>query len=326
MSSTPKRVDDEELDLSAIGRNLSKAADNINFAIFRVIRFFVRNAVIIGILFVLGVALGFYLDRVQRTYDHQVIVSPHFGTVDYMYGKVNLLEAKINERDTMYLHRIGFKNAERLIKMEIKPVVDVYRFVNQSERNFELLKLMSEDGDIKKVVEDPTTSKHYTYHLISFSTRSMTNRESTMEPLMNYLNNSVFFKQIQKEHVNNVKIKIAQNEATLKQIDAVLDAIGNSSSQAGKPGNLVYINENTQLNDVLETKDELLREQGNHRIDLVSLDKIVKENSTILNIENRKSVNGKLKFILPLIFIGIFILINRFRKFYRAQSAKHSNA
>lgn len=326
MSPTSKKVDDEELDLSSIGRNISNVIEKINFQIFRLIRFFVRNAIIIGVLFVLGVAAGFYLDRVQRTYDHQVIVSPHFGSVDYMYGKVNLLEAKIRERDTMFLKAVGFKNPDRLIDMEIKPVVDVYRFINQSERNFELLKLMAEDGDIKKVVEEPTTSKHYTYHVISFSTRKMTNRESTMEPLMNYLNNSAFFKQIQKEYVNNVKVKIAKNEATLAQIDAVLDAIGNSGSEASKPGNLVYINENTQLNDVLETKDEILREQGNHRIDLVSLDKIVKENSTILNIENKKSVNGKMKLVLPILFILFFIAINRFRKFYRTQSTKYNQA
>ncbi len=326
MSPTPKKADDEELDLSAIGRNISNVIEKINFQVFRVIRFFVRNALIIGILFVLGVALGIYLDRVQRTYDHQVIVSPHFGSVDYMYGKVNLLEAKIREQDTVFLKRAGFKNPDRLIKMEIKPVVDVYRFVNQSERNFELLKLMSEDGDIKKVVEEPTTSKHYTYHVITFSTRQMTSPESTLKPLMNYLNNSEFFRQIQKEYVNNVKVKIAKNEATLAQIDAVLNAIGNSNSEATKPGNLVYINENTQLNDVLETKDELLREQGNHRIDLVSLDKIVKENSNILNIENNKSVNGKMKLVLPIIFILMFIAINRFRKFYRTQSMKYNNA
>ena len=326
MSPNSRKVDDEELDLSSIGRNISNVVDGINAMVFRIIRFFVRNAIIIGILFIVGVAAGIYLDRVQRTYDHQVIVSPHFGSTDYMYGKVHLLEAKIRERDTMFLKKAGFSKPDRLLEMEIKPVVDVYRFVNQSDRNFELLKLMSEDGDIKKVVEEPTTSKHYTYHIISFSTRNMTDRAAVMEPLMKYLNDSQFFTEIQREYVNNVKVKIAQNEATLRQIDAFLDAIGRSSSEAGKPGNLVYINENTQLNDVLETKNDLIREQGNHRIDLVSLDKIVKENSTILNIENKKSVNGKMKIILPLLLIGIFIAINRFRKFYRSQSIKYNQA
>src|SRR5690606_15970872 len=144
-------------------------------------------------------------------------------TVDYMYGKVKLLEAKIRERDTTFLLAAGFKKPDRLIEMEIRPVVDVYRFVNQSDRNFELLKLMSEDGDIKKVVEEPVTSKHYTYHVISFSTRSTTDRATTLDPLLDYLNNSSFFRDIQREYVNNVKVKMQKNERTLEQIDAVLD-------------------------------------------------------------------------------------------------------
>ena len=39
---------------------------------------------------------------------------------------------------------------------------------------------------------------------------------------------------------------------------------------------LVYFNENTQLNDVIQTKESLIREQANLRISLVNLDKIIK--------------------------------------------------
>jgi hypothetical protein len=38
----------------------------------------------------------------------------------------------------------------------------------------------------------------------------------------------------------------------------------------------VYYNENTQLNDVIQTKDKLIKEQGNLRLELVNADKIVK--------------------------------------------------
>jgi len=37
------------------------------------------------------------------------------------------------------------------LKIEINPIVDVNKFVNvNSDQNFELLKLMVENGDIKK--------------------------------------------------------------------------------------------------------------------------------------------------------------------------------
>ena len=69
-----------------------------------------------------------------------------------------------------------------------------------------------------------------------------------------------------------------------------------------------------------KTKDNLIKEQGNHRIELVALDKIVKENSTTINIENKKAVNGKMKLILPILFILLFVAIKFFISFYKKQA------
>jgi ATP-dependent Zn protease len=101
---------------------------------------------------------------------------------------------------------------------------------------------------------------------------------------------------------------------------------GFSSEVKGtKSDKLVYYNENTQLNDVIKTKDALINEQGNHRVELVGLDKVVKDNSTTINIKNTKSTNGKMKFILPVLFVLIFIMIRFFIAFYKKQSLKEQH-
>jgi hypothetical protein len=38
------------------------------------------------------------------------------------------------------------------------------------------------------------------------------------------------------------------------------------------------------------------------RVDLIGMDKIIKENSATLNVENTSSANGKLKFVLIVYF------------------------
>jgi hypothetical protein len=85
---------------------------------------------------------------------------------------------------------------------------------------------------------------------------------------------------------------------------------------------LVYYNENSQLGEVIKTKNDLLYEQGSKRMDLINLDKIIKVNSIALNIKNVESVNGKMKLIIPLLFLFIFISISFFRKYYKRQLAK----
>ena len=140
-----------------------------------------------------------------------------------------------------------------------------------------------------------------------------------VQPLLKYLNESEYYQKIQKNVFNNLSIKMVQNDTIISQINDVLGSFSKSVNGTQKSEKLVYYNENTQLNDIIKTKDLLVSEQGNLRIEFVNIDKIVKDNSVILNIKNTKSTNGKLKFVLPLFFIILFVLIRFFVSFYKKQ-------
>ena len=322
-NNQPNNQEDQEIDLSKIFEKTGKMFDWINTFLFKCIQFFVRNSIIILILLVIGVGFGFYLDATKKTYDHQIIVTPNFESTDYLYSKIDLIESKIKERDTFFLKEIvGIKKPKEIIKIGIKPITDVYKFIENKKENFELIKLMAEGGDIKKILEDNLTSKNYTLHTVTFKTKNQTNNTETVEPILNYLNETDYYKKIQKETVNNVRMKMIQNDTIISQINGVLNGFSNMVNGAQKSDKLVYYNENTQLNDVIKTKETLINEQGNHRVGLVGLDKIIKDNSSTLNIENTNSVNGKLKLVLPILFLLSFILIHLFLGYYKNQMRK----
>ncbi|PIF61317.1 MULTISPECIES: hypothetical protein [unclassified Flavobacterium] len=319
----PNNQEDQEIDLTQISKKIGRLFEWINTFLFRCIQFFVKNAIVILILLVIGVGLGFYLDVTKKTYDHQIIVTPNFESTDYLYSKIDLIESKIKERDTVFLKEIvGIKNPKEIIKIEIKPITDVYKFIENKTENFELIKLMAEGGDIKKILEDNLTSKNYSLHTITFKTKNQTNNTETVQPILIYLNETDYYKKVQKETVNNIQIKMIQNDTIISQINGVLNGFSNMVNGAQKSDKLVYYNENTQLNDVIKTKETLINEQGNHRVDLVGLDKIIKDNSSTLNIENTNSVNGKLKLVLPVLFLLSFILIRLFLAYYKSQLEK----
>ncbi|MFV8269041.1 hypothetical protein ACNQGP_03780 [Flavobacterium sp. GT2N3] len=319
----PDNQEDQEIDLTQISKKIIKLFERINTFLFRCIQFFVKNAIVIVVLLVLGVGLGYYLDATKKTYDHQIIVSPNFGSADYLYSKIDLIESKIQEGDTFFLKNVlGIKKPKEIIKIEIKPISDVYKFIENKTENFELIKLMAEGGDIKNILEDNLTSKNYTLHTIRFKTKKQTDTTETVQPILNYLNNTEYYKKVQKEAVNNIQIKMIQNDTIISQINGVLNGFSDRVNGSQKSDKLVYYNENTQLNDVIKTKETLIIEQGTHRVELVGLDKIIKDNSATLNIENTNSVNGKLKMILPVLFLLLFILIYLFSGFYKNQLQK----
>jgi hypothetical protein len=108
----------------------------------------------------------------------------------------------------------------------------------------------------------------------------------------------------------------------ISQINAVLEKLATATDQ--KADKLVFYNENTDLNGILKTKQELVLKIGLQKEDLVNYESVIKNNSSILNVKNTQSVNGKLKFVLPLLFIFGFVFIRLFSKFYKRQALKHN--
>lgn len=304
---------EQEIDLSKIGTSISNWFQNTSLRIFKLLLFFKKNALIIGILFIVGAALGWFADQKIKSYSHQLILSSNFGSTDYVYSKFDLLNAKIKDRDTAFLKELGFGKTKYINQFKIKPIIDVYQFIEGRESNFEFLKLMAEDGDLKKIITDNITSKNYPYHMVTFGTGKVFKSEEIVAPLMNFLNDSDHFKKMQKEYLNNLDIKLKANDSIIAQIDRLL-AEFSKNTNSSKSSSLVFYNENTQINDLLTTKNSLINESGSLRVQLVNLDKIAKESSVFINIPNKGGLNGKLKYFIPLVLLLILGLLKGYKK------------
>jgi hypothetical protein len=326
--------EDQEIDLSVISKKISGFFEGISMSIFKGILFVKKNMIIFISLFVFGVVAGYFLDTTTNTYDHEVIVSPNFGSTDYLYAKIDLLESRVSQGDSVFLKSIGIENPSNISLIEIDPIIDIYSFVNnntaiasnaQNTQNFELVKLLSEDGDIKKVIKDKLTSKNYAHHIIHISTKGFATNKNTIDPILNYLNKNEYFEDVQKTFYNNIKVKMKQNEGIIEQINGLLNQFSLSTTNNQKSDKLVYYNENTQLNEIIGTKNALIGEMGTQRLELINVSEIIKKNSSVINVKNTKGINNKMKLILPLLLIFGFIGFSTFKAFYKKQSAKFLN-
>ena len=218
-TKVPQNNEDQEIDLVVISKKISNFFNGINTSIFRAIQFFIRNWIIVLILILAGFGFGWFLDKTQKSYKHEIIVAPNFGSTDYVYSKINLINSKIKEGDTLFLkNTVGILQPKNLKIIEVKPVADVYNFIKNKPENFELIKLMAEDGDIKKVLEDNMTSKNYTYQTIILSTNKKISEDNLIKPLLNYLNTTDYYSKIQKEVYKNVESKMKQNDSIIKPV------------------------------------------------------------------------------------------------------------
>ena len=103
MSEIPqKNSDNQEIDLFQISKKIGVFFENISTSIFRGFLFLKRNLIIISILFIIGVVLGLYLDKTNKVYENKLYVQPNFGSVDYLYSKIELIDSKIRDNDTEF--------------------------------------------------------------------------------------------------------------------------------------------------------------------------------------------------------------------------------
>lgn len=324
MSLEPQNTDNQEIDLSQISKKIGSYVDAVLMSIFKGILFIKKNLVIIIGLFVLGAGLGYYLDTVLKSYTSTITVNPNFGSTEYLYQKISLLNSRIKEGDVNFLkNEVGIAQPELINSIKIEPITDVFNFVGSKEANLELIKLMAEDGELSKIIEDPVTSKNYPYHNITIATSKSISKESVILPILNFIEQSDYFKKIQTEYVQNLNKKITANDSIISQINLVINTFANKKGVSNDK--MVYYNENTQLNEIINTKNTLVLEQGTLAINKINFEKIVKESSVSINLLNTKSLNGKEKLVLPFLFVFLFVFFKKIQGFYNRQLEKYKN-
>lgn len=332
MSTNSQNNDNQEIDLGQLISKIGSFFSNINTAIFKGILYIQKRFILFSVLTIVGIGLGYFLDENISSYDNNIIVKPNMGGSDYLYSKIELLSSKLKERDAVFFKSIGVNNIDKIAKIEVSPVVDIYDFVNnstsaanaQNTQNFELVKLLAESSDINKVINDKLTSKNYPHHKIQIVTASKTSEQEVIAPILKYLNTDDYLNKILDVSKENLIIKMKKNEETLVQTDSLIKILTVNLSRNQKSSNLIYNNEENQFSDFFSLKNNLINEIASQKIALINSNQIIKDISTVTNIKNTKGTNNKLKIIIPIMFIFCYLMFSLFITFYQKQKAKLS--
>lgn len=320
-SNSTQNDNNQEIDLGQMMNKIGGLYQKFLSWIFQIILYLKTNLKLLLVLVVIGVLLGFFLGQ-KKSYKNEIIVTPNFGSVNYLYTKIDLLNSKIRVRDTAFLKSINIKEAKFITGIKIKPIIDIYGFIEKDDQKFDLIKLMAEESSIDNVIENKITSKNYPNHLIEFISTSKQLNQDFTNSLLSYLNESQYYKKIQDKYVENLNLKQKENDTIISKIYGLVNKFSNQSNPT-QNNNLVYYNNNTQLNDLIKTQEALIQENGRIKLELVSIDKIVKDMSITQDVEIPKFLLFSAKVILPILFILVFLMIDGFRKFYKSQINKH---
>ena len=307
---------DQEIDLGQIGTGIKNLFNGIINSIFDFIFFVKKKIIIIGGLFVVGIVLGFLLDK-NLSYNQEISVIPNFGSNEYLYTKTAFLQSRLKERDAAFFKTIGVKDYKKITNIKVEAFNGVFGFISSSEPNFELLKLMAEDGNLKEIIEEDFTSKNYYSHNITISTSEKINQKEIIDPILKYYQENTFYQKQQVIHQENIDEKIKFNDSLVKQIDGLIIKLSDSKSSSN-----VTISENSSITALINKKDELIKESQNLKLNKGEYEQIVKVINVSLNNLNTKGFNSKMKLILPFLFVFLYLVGFTFNNLYKKQLAR----
>jgi hypothetical protein len=320
-----------EIDLDQVKQKMRGYVSGFGDKVFDAMLFVKKHIVILITLFVIGAGVGTYLDREAKQYLQKVYVIPNFNSIDYLYEQVERIESKLKKNDKEFVKSLGIKNPELLTSIEIEPVVDIYDFLTQAgsaaeheQSKVELFRIISDNADVNKVITEKVTSRNYRYHLITIGTSKEVERDEVVDPLLNMLNSNPYLLQVQKECIVNLHNKVKENDSIINQINKVIK--GYSLQGGAASPSMLYYNNNTDITELLNLKNGLVNENGNSRITEIDFQKIIKDIAVVSNINEKVPFVTKLKVVLPLLLIGMFLVFKALQSFYKRQAAKRQIA
>ena len=329
MANNPQGNPDKEISLYDVSLMIKRRVTRVNDSFYDGFLYIKRYIIFIIILLAAGIAYGIYLDSDQEVYDHKVFVVPNFESVDYLYGEVEFINSRLRDHDYEFFTKLGVENPGNISKLEIEPVVDIYDFIDDVEENdmvdrrFELFRLIAESGEMEDILKDEATSKNYTVQVVKIITSGKATDDGLVKPLMAHFNSDPYFMQVQEKYKESLAQEIAENEFTIRSIDSILSNSGQSGTRAG---NSLYVSEERSLHEVIRQKRYILQAQEKNRVKQVNYNSIIKEGATVMNLKHKNILAGRMKVIVPLFLLFIFVCITSVISYYKSQKLKRSVA
>lgn len=294
-----------ELTYTDITSFFKDTVDSIKNLCFKMLMFFIKQWKIVLPLLILGIVLGYYWDKKEK-FEHEIIVTPNFDSADYLYGTIDLINNKIKSKDSLFFQGIGLKNSQSLIKIDIEPVIDIFKLSDGNADNLQLIKIMTEDISMDEIIKGDISKKSYLFHKIHLVTKRQLQKGEVIEPLLDYLNDSQYFLDIQKEYILNTKFRLSANDSTLSQLNGILNNLSQQSTEKSTD-NLIYFNDNNKINDLFYIKEKLINDKGMLKRDLIKYEKIIHDINIVINKKYKSLFSPKIV-LLPILLLLLFAL------------------
>ncbi|WP_019037494.1 hypothetical protein [Psychroflexus tropicus] len=298
----------DEIDLSVVFDKIKFIFKSILIGIVQVFRFLWKHKFRLLIVLVIGVGLQILLiSLTKKVYVNEFLIKTNFESTEYVYSKINSINAKLKSEDTVYLREIFGENYEKVLEVEVDPVVDVYNLVNKSEENREIFELLLEEyGDISFLEEEININEYPTHQIRIFIKGSAFGKEISNH-LFGKLSSNPYYTDLKTTTLENYKEQLIQNKEIRSQIDSIIKGRNEIGIMPNLNDNAVSFTGSQNFRELLSQKKNLLYDDLSLRNKLSSENEVLKviDSSYGMLSEDRNSSS----ILFPVALLGLYLFI-----------------
>lgn len=318
----------EEVNMNSVMKQLEIFFNAILMGIYRGWQFLVRNSITIGILIIVGLVFGFFLDK-NQSYKKEatLIVQINFEGGNQIYNTIEQIKEKITDRDSIFFKEIDlFENGKMIVEdIEISPIVnlqELWKKTPQNDRNVDLFLQQAQYEN--QILTSEIFIPQYRMHKIKLITSEDAD-ESTLIKLIAYLNQNPFLQKSKDVIIENTQLKIKEHKLSISYIDSLSKNLGTNPSKT--LANQVYVNTGgiDYFHLLLKEKGLIMAELESLEIELLKYgEPVVLLNQPVLYLKKVFLSNKMIVFplLLVILFVLAAILIALFRKAKRLEESR----
>ncbi len=308
----------QEIDLVYLFKKIGEFFRSVCFFLVRLLKFIYRNKLLVICFIIIGIILGLILDQKDSNkYKTEIIVVPNFESVDLLYSEVESFNINLKK------NKLNNQFLDNVIKLEVKPIENLNNVLNNKD-NLEIFKALTENGkNLSDVFDKEQLKKNYKYHVITVTTNSTSNLEKITNYFLKSINDKSYYKVRSKLALANQEQAKLQAEKSIEQINRILENLGSGSlSGVGKDLN---INNYDQLSNVIELKSFYIKELASINTRLIEFRSAIYPVDISYNNKVNSKIYQKFTVLLPLIFVGVFLLISYIKYFFNKYNRLYLN-
>jgi len=292
----------EDIDMNYLFRKFKSFLKRIIKLIYSIITFFIKYWIVTLLLILIGLGWGYYKEKVvDKTFVSEGIVIPNYGSVDYLYSTIKEFNSRIGASDTVYLKSILGENHRSVLEVKIEPIADIYNTMTKSREQIDVFRILYQNQDFDKFIENLATSKYFKYHTIEFVVQGEGVSEKVIPKILDYWNQNEHFLAYQEIYKENATFQVSEYKNMFSQIDSVLASLSKGVSK--NHNSSVIISDNNNVDELFRIKKEMLSDLLDANVQLNDFTDPVKLVFMNYEIEHR-AFSRVIKY--PFFLVGLF--------------------